>query len=228
MTNRRCTQYLIAVAAAASAVALGGCGSSGKSSRTAASVSLQVAFAVCMRSHGVPDFRMGPIFPTRYPKGTRPLSNQPHERAASTLSPAASRMMGYRKAEPALLHHAQCIAASSPNVPRPHDPRHGPINSGRRWHQHKAPASRRRPARAAAHDLRLALCPCREGGLERCRVAGLAAPLAGGREPAVAAGGLADAVLEAFNTHRLVGLGGDRPQRSNVTKGDPRELPSTA
>lgn len=44
-------------------------------------------------------------------------------------------------------------------------------------------------------------------GLGAGTVSGLAATSAGGSEPPAAAGGLADAVLQAFDTHRLVGVG---------------------
>ena len=44
-------------------------------------------------------------------------------------------------------------------------------------------------------------------GLGAATVSSLAATSAGGSEPSAAASGLADAVLEAFKTHRLVGLG---------------------
>ena len=57
------SQYLIAVAAAVCALVLGACGSSGKSSPTAASANPRLAFAKCMRSHGVPNFPDGPNIP---------------------------------------------------------------------------------------------------------------------------------------------------------------------
>lgn len=44
-------------------------------------------------------------------------------------------------------------------------------------------------------------------GLGAASVSGLAATSAGGSEPPATPSGLADAVLGAFNTHRLVGLG---------------------
>lgn len=44
-------------------------------------------------------------------------------------------------------------------------------------------------------------------GLAAASASGLAASSAGGSEPPAAGSGLADAVLEAFKTHRLVGLG---------------------
>jgi hypothetical protein len=44
-------------------------------------------------------------------------------------------------------------------------------------------------------------------GFGAASVSGFAASCAGGSEPPTAASGLADAVLEAFKTHRLVGLG---------------------
>ena len=59
-----------------------------------------------------------------------------------------------------------------------------------------------------ARDHSTAIHPNRRRRRARSRFGlGLVATAAGGSEAPAAAGGLADAVLEAFDTHRLVGLG---------------------
>ena len=70
-----------------------------------------------------------------------------------------------------------------------------------------AAATPRAPASPSCSARAISSTPPTAAGLGAATASGLAAPSAGGTEAPVAASGLADAVLEAFKTHRLVGLG---------------------
>lgn len=120
----------IALAAATCGMAIAACGSSSNSSRTGASVSPQVAFAVCMRSHGVPNFPDGPNIPD-------PLTNSPAFHAAAQVcrkyvQPGGGPHGGIPESTRlSLLHHAECMRAHGvPNYPDPTIPSHGPPNTG--------------------------------------------------------------------------------------------------
>ncbi|MGH3264379.1 MAG: hypothetical protein ACRDNS_20560, partial [Trebonia sp.] len=127
--NRRWSQYLIAAAAAACALVLAACGSSG--SPTAASLSPRLEFAKCMRSHGVPNFPDGPNIPDT-------VGNSPAFKAASQV---CVKKYLYRGGGPhggvsestrlSLLHHAECMRAHGvPNYPDPTISSHGPYSFG--------------------------------------------------------------------------------------------------
>ncbi len=133
MINQRSSQDLIAVAAAACAVALGACGSSGKPSHTAASVNPQLAFAECMRSHGVPNFpdpSAGGGIPDALAQS--PAFLPAAQKCRSTLQPGGGPHGGISESTRlSLLHHAECMRAHGvPDYPDPNLPSHGPYDFG--------------------------------------------------------------------------------------------------
>ncbi len=155
--HRRPTALLaIALAAATCTIAIAACGSSGNSSRTGASANPQLAFAECMRTHGVPNFpdpSAGGGIPTR--SRNRPRSYQPRKSAAASSGRAAARMAGYRRARGSACctTRSACARTASPTTPTRTSPATAPTTSDR--HPASIPTPRRsnaRQARAGAHD----------------------------------------------------------------------------
>jgi hypothetical protein len=131
--HQRWSLYLIAVAAAC-ALALDACGSSGTASPTGASVNPQLALAECMRSHGVPNFPD----PSAGGAVNIPdvLEQSPAFQSATGLCRARLSGGGPRGGIPestrlSMLHHAECMRAHGvPNYPDPTIPSHGPLATG--------------------------------------------------------------------------------------------------
>ena len=127
--------YTIALAAATCALALAACGSSGKSSRTGASVNPQLAFAECMRSHGVanfPDPSAGGGINIPDALTQSPAFQSAAQTCRSKLRPGGGPHGGIPESTRlSLLHHAQCMRAHGvPNYPDPNLPSHGPYDFG--------------------------------------------------------------------------------------------------
>jgi hypothetical protein len=133
--NRRWSQYLITAAAAACALALAACGSSGKSRRTAASANSHLAFAECMRSDGVPNFpdpSAGGGINIPDALAQSPAFQPAAEQCRKFLQPGGCPHGGIPESTGvSLLHHAECMRAHGvPNYPDPTIPSHGPLNTG--------------------------------------------------------------------------------------------------
>ena len=124
----------IALAAATCSMALAACGSSGTLSRTGASSNSQLAFAECMRSHGVPNF------PDPSAGGGINLPDALEQSPAFQSAAAAcrKRLSGGdprggipESTRLSMLHHAECMRAHAvPNYPDPTIPSHGPLKTG--------------------------------------------------------------------------------------------------
>jgi hypothetical protein len=121
---------VIAVAAAACALALAACGSSGKPGRTAASVNSPVAFAVCMRAHGLPNFPDGSNIPDALARS--PAFKPAVQKCRSKLRPGGGSHGGIPESvRLSMLHHAECMRAHGvPSYPDPIIPSHGPYDFG--------------------------------------------------------------------------------------------------
>jgi hypothetical protein len=134
--HRRPTALLtIALAAATCTIAIAACGSSGKSSRTGASVNPQLAFAECMRSHGVanfPDPSAGGAIDIPDALDQLPAFQSAAQTCRSKLQPGGGPHGGIPESTRiSLLHHAQCMRAHGvPNYPDPNIPSHGPHDFG--------------------------------------------------------------------------------------------------
>jgi hypothetical protein len=124
------------LAAATCVLALAACGSSGKSSRTVASVNPQLAFAECMRSQGVPNFPDpsagggGIDIPDALAQS--PAFKPALQACRSKLQPGGGPHGGLSESTRlSLLKHAQCMRAHGvPNYPDPNIPSHGPYMFG--------------------------------------------------------------------------------------------------
>ncbi|MGN6168394.1 MAG: hypothetical protein ACTHQQ_09520 [Solirubrobacteraceae bacterium] len=136
----------VGLAAATCALALVACGSSGKSSRTDTSVNRQLAFAVCMRSHGVPNFPDSSNIPDSLTLS--PAFKSAAQTCRSKLQPGGGPHGGIPESTRLrMLHHAECLRAHGvPNYPDPHIPSHGPCCAPPQGINTDAPAF----ARAAA------------------------------------------------------------------------------
>jgi hypothetical protein len=125
----------IALAAATCTIAIAACGSSGKSSRTGAPVNPQLAFAECMRSHGVanfPDPSAGGAINIPDALDQLPAFQSAAQTCRSKLQPGGGPHGGIPEdTRLSLLHHAQCMRAHGvPNYPDPNVPSHGPYDFG--------------------------------------------------------------------------------------------------
>jgi hypothetical protein len=111
-------------------LALVACGSSGTSHRTVGSISPRLAFANCIRSHGVPNFPDGPNIPDAL--ATSPAFKSAAQACRKYLQPGAGPHGGIPESmRLRLLHHAVCMRAHGvPNYPDPTIPSHGPLASG--------------------------------------------------------------------------------------------------
>jgi hypothetical protein len=135
--ERRRPTLLLAVglAAATCVLALAACGSSSQPGRTGASVNPQLAFAACMRSHGVPNFPdPGAGGGINIPNAlTQSPAFQPAAQTCrSKLQPGRGPHGGISEnTRLSLLHHAECMRAHGvPNYPDPNLPSHGPYEFG--------------------------------------------------------------------------------------------------
>ncbi len=136
--HRRPTLLLtvgLAAGAATCTLALAACGSSGKSSRTGASVNPQLAFAECMRSHGVanfPDPSAGGAINIPDALGHSPAFQSAAQTCRSKLRPGGGPHGGISEsARLSMLHHAECMRAHGvANYPDPNIPSHGPYDFG--------------------------------------------------------------------------------------------------
>ena len=115
-------------------MAIAACGSSTKPSHTGASVNSQLAFAECMRSHGVANFadpRAGGAI--NIPDA---LEQSPAFQSATGVCRKHLSGGGPRDGIPestrlSMLHHAECMRAHGvPNYPDPTIPSHGPLKTG--------------------------------------------------------------------------------------------------
>ena len=125
----------VALAAAICTLAIAACGSAGKSSRTGASVNPELAFAECMRSHGVanfPDPSAGGAINIPDALGQSPAFQSAAQTCRSKLRPGGGPHGGISESTRLhLLHHAQCMRAHGvPNYPDPNLPSHGPYDFG--------------------------------------------------------------------------------------------------
>lgn len=129
MKTRRSSRPRIAVAAAGSVLALAACGSAAKPSPTATSVNSRLAFAKCMRSHGLPRFPDGPNIPGAVADSPafKPAAQLCRKYLYAGSGPPGKVSASTREA---LLHHAQCMRVHGvPNYPDPTIPSHGPPNT---------------------------------------------------------------------------------------------------
>lgn len=129
MRNRRSDQRVIAAAVMVCALTLVSCGSSGKSSSTAASLSPRLQFDNCMRSHGVPSFPDGPNIPGA-------VEDSPAFKSAGQACIKKYLWHGdgpqevSKSARERLLRQAACMREHGvPDYPDPTFPSHGPPNT---------------------------------------------------------------------------------------------------
>ena len=125
----------IALAAATCTIAIAACGSSGKSSRTGAPVNPQLAFAECMRSHGVanfPDPSAGGAINIPDALARSPAFKPAVQKCRSKLRPGGGSHGGIPESvRLSMLHHAECMRAHGvPSYPDPIIPSHGPYDFG--------------------------------------------------------------------------------------------------
>lgn len=130
--NGRLTTLLSALATAACMIALTACGSSSDTTVTSPSSgeSNQLAFAECMRSHGVPNYPdSGNLSDTL---AQSPAFQAAAEACRSKFQPGGGPHGGLPESTRlSLLHHAECMRAHGvPNYPDPHLPSRGPYEFG--------------------------------------------------------------------------------------------------
>lgn len=112
------------------ALGLAACGSSGGSSPKPATANPRLAFAKCMRSHGVPNFPDGPNIPDGVAQS--PAFKTAGQTCDKYLQPGGGPHGGIPESRKlSLLHHAECMRAHGvPDYPDPNLPPHGPYNLG--------------------------------------------------------------------------------------------------
>ena len=99
-------------------------------STTGATQSNHLAFAVCMRSHGVPNFPDSSNIPDAL--GQSPAFKSAAQTCRSKLQPGGGPHGGIPESTRlSMLHHAECMRAHGvPSYPDPKVPSHGPLATG--------------------------------------------------------------------------------------------------
>lgn len=121
----------VALAALTCILALAACGSSTKPTATTASdLTSRLAFAKCVRSHGVPNFPDGPNIPVGVAQS--PAFRSAARTCGRLLPGGGGRRGGVSESTRlSLLKHAQCMRAHGvSNYPDPTIPSRGPFMSG--------------------------------------------------------------------------------------------------
>ncbi len=130
--HRRPIAWLtIALAAVTCTNAIAACGTSTEPTGTTASpLPSRLAFANCMRSHGVPNFPDGPNLPDTLAQS--PAFRSAAQACRSKLQPGGGPHGGISESKRlSILHHAECMRAHGvPNYSDPTIPSHGPYDFG--------------------------------------------------------------------------------------------------
>jgi hypothetical protein len=127
---QRHSRFLSVLLAPGLAIAIAACGSAAKPTGTTSSnLTSRLAFAKCMRSHGVSNFPDGPNIPVAAEQSP---AFQTAVTACRKLLPGGGPHGGISESTKlSLLHHAQCMRVHGvPSYPDPNIPSHGPYDFG--------------------------------------------------------------------------------------------------